>query len=196
MGTGEEQRARRLRMVGAVAYAAAAFLLLSTLFGVLTGTLAAEDGLTVDPATIAMTIVWLAVLLLPLWAVRWVHPDRMVRTLVAAFVGLLVLAEFSGVGYTLWGGEDASGVAVLAVSAVLSLAQLAVGLFLGVLLWRRPDGLQGLHIELSWALIAYALLSAAWLALPEVLLPLSGVALTVVYIGLGIILRRAAVYET
>ncbi len=181
-------------MVGAVAYAAAAFILLSTLFGVLTGTVAAEEGLTTDPATLAMTLVWLAVVLLPLWAVRWIHRDRRIRSLIAAFVGLLVLAELSGVGHTLWGAEDTPGVAALAVSAVLSLVHLVVGLSLGIFLRRRPDGLQGLHVELSWALIAYVLLSAVWLALPEVLVPLSGVALTVVYIGLGIILRRSAVH--
>ncbi len=192
MGTVEEQRARRLRIVGAVAYAAAGLILLSTLFGVLSGTLAAEGEHPVDPAVLAVTLLWLGVVLLPLWAVRWVHPDRWVRAAVAAFVGLLVLAEVSGAVYGLWGTEEPPGVAVLSASAALSLVHFVVGLALGILLRRRPEGLQGLHLELSWALIAYVLLSAAWLALPDVLVPLSGVALTIVYIGLGIILRRSA----
>jgi len=164
---------------------------LSTIAMVIAGEDQAADPLAMDAATLAMMFLWLGLMILPLWAVRWIHPDGLVRRVVAAFVCLLVLGELTAAGYSL-ALEAETPMGTLSVMAgVVTALLLAAGLGLAILLRRRPQGLQGLHGELSWALIAYVVLSAASVFLPEVLLPLAGVPLTVVYVGLGIILRRA-----
>ncbi len=150
------------------------------------------DQLAMDTGTLIMLSLWLALVILPLWGVRWIHPDSFVRKVVAVFVCLLVLGELSVAGRSFAEAAGAAAGLLYIASGVVSALLLAAGLGLALLWRRRPQGLQGLHGELSWGLIAYVVLSAGSVLLPEVLLPLAGVALTVVYIGLGIVLRRAA----
>ncbi len=182
--------ARRLRMVGAVAYGAAMLIFLSTVFGVFAGPLDGEEGPVVDPVVLLTGAMWMVILLIPFWALRWVTVDRLVRRVAGLFVGTLVLGQLPLVWAAL--ADVSPPLPMVVLLWAIWVAHVIVGLSLGLLLRRRPDGLQGLHVELSWALIAYIVLDAAHRALPSVLVPLSGVALTVVYIGLGIAYRRTA----
>lgn len=183
----------RLRLVGAIAYGAGALVFLSTLVALLVD-VPGEGKVTLGPVTALLTAIWVTVMLLPFWALRWIHPDPRVRVTVVAFVVLLVAAEVVGMGYRM-GGEQQLTSPVLVLAATAAAAHLLAGLALGILIRRRPAALRGLHVELSWALIAYALLTGASMAFPQVMVPLSGVALTVVYLALGLALRRAAADE-
>lgn len=182
--------ARRLRFVGAVAYGAAVLIFLSTVFGVFAGALNGEEDPVVDPVVLVTGAMWMVILLVPFWAIRWVTVDRLVRRIAGLFVATLVLGQLPLVWASLADASPPLPMVVLLWG--IWVAHVIVGLALGLLLRRRPDGLQGLHVELSWALIAYIVLDAAHRALPSVLVPLSGVALTVAYIGLGIAYRRTA----
>lgn len=182
--------ARRLRMAGAVAYGAAVLVFFSTVFGVFAGPLNGAEDPVVDPVVLVTGAMWMVILLVPFWALRWVTVDRLVQRVAGLFVATLVFGQLPLVWTAL---ADASPpLPVIAFLWAVWAAHVIVGLALGLLFRRRPDGLQGIHVELSWALIAYIALDAAHRALPSVLVPLSGVALTVVYIGLGIAYRRSA----
>ncbi len=185
---------RRLRTAGGVAYGAAVLIFMSTVFGVFAGPLNGAEDPVVDPVILLTGAMWMVILLIPFWALRWVTVDRLVRRVAGLFVATLVLGQLPLVWTAL---ADASPpLSVVVFLWVVWVAHIIVGLALGLLLRRRPDGLQGLHVELSWALIAYIAMDAAHRALPTLLVPLSGVALTVVYIGLGIAYRRAASAST
>ncbi len=182
-----------LRFVGGLAYAAALLMAFSLLF-VLIGDPSAfteEAGYApVDVGTVLFSLVWAALLAIPVWAVRWVAVAPPVRLLLALFA---ISGALSQLGMILSGYfTEAEQAAAVLVTTALPLVHLLISVGLGYVVWTRREGLQGLAPELAISLVAYAGLSAVSVGLPGIATPLSGVALVVIYSAVGMILRRAA----
>jgi len=182
-----------LRFMGGLAYAAALLMVVSLVFVLISDPAAFTEEVSYAEAelgTLLFSLLWAALLAVPVWAVRWVAERPRVRLLLALFA---ISGAVSQIGVVLLGfvSEVQQNAAVL-VTTAMPLAHLLLSAGLGFAVWRYREGLQGLALELAVALVAYAALSSVSVGLPGIATPLSGVALVVIYTAVGMILRRAA----
>jgi len=182
-----------LRFFGGLAYTVALLMVVSLVFVLISDPDAfTEQGVTaeMDAAMAFFGLLWGALLAAPMWVARWLGVRPRVGQLFGVFAVLSAVIQVALVVAAVVGPEVREvldhGITGLTVAHLLA----ASGL--GLALWRYRDGLQGLALELAIALVAYAALSALTIALPGVAMPLSGVALVVIYTAVGMILRRAA----